>query len=123
MASQNPYEAPTPGYYQGPPPQKLAPVSGLAIASMVTGIIADGMVLLACCFGPTLLLAAPLGITAVVLAYFGRKEIREQQKEGSGFAIAGLACGWTAIGLSALLILAGVGYIAFVFYMASQSNP
>lgn len=58
-----------------------------------------------------------------MLAYFGRKEIREQQKDGSGFAIAGLACGWAAIGLSALVVLAGVGYFAFVFYMASQSNP
>jgi len=120
----NPYDAPAPGYYSQPPqwPQKVEPVSGLAIASMVTGIIGDAMILATCCFGPTFLLAGPLGITAVVLGYSALKEIKQQNKEGRGFAIAGIACGWTAIALFALGMLAVVAYVGVFIYAASQAN-
>lgn len=117
MPDENPYGAPAPGYYGPPTVSPMRPVSGLAIGAMVTGIIADLMVLATCCVGPTFLAAGPLGIVAVVLANYGLKECREQDKEGRGFAIAGLACGWTAIGFFALGMIVVLAYVGLFVYM------
>lgn len=118
MSESNPYQQPAP-YYQ---PPVTTPVSGLAIASMVSGIIADLMVIATCCFGPTIVLAGPIGIAAAAMGYFALKECNEQGKEGRGMAIAGMACGGTALVLFLLALLVGVAYFGFFIFMATQAK-
>src|SRR5688572_25362079 len=118
MSYPDPYQQPAP-YFQ---PPASAPFSGLAIASMVSGIFADLMVVATCCFGPTIVFAGPLGIAAAAMGYFALKECNEQGKEGRGMAIAGMACGGTAIVLFLIAGLALVAYFGFFIFMASQAK-
>ena len=80
-----------PGYYQAMVP--VTPTNGLAIGSLVCGILEF------CTFG----LAA---VPAVILGYLARGQIRHTGERGDGMAIAGLILGWLAIGGWALFILA-----------------
>lgn len=67
--------------------------SGLAIASLVTGI--SSLPLCAFCFG------APASIAAIVLGHLARGQIRRSSgmKTGSGLALAGLITGHVTLGL------------------------
>lgn len=78
-----------PGYYQ---PVPVTPTSGLAIGSLVCGILEFF----------TLGLSA---IPAVILGHLARGQIRRTGERGDGMAIAGLILGWLAIGGWALFIL------------------
>ena len=80
-----------PGYYQAMVP--VTPTNGLAIGSLVCGILEFFT------FG----LAA---VPAVILGYLARGQIRHTGERGDGMAIAGLILGWLAIGGWALFILA-----------------
>lgn len=79
-----PYSAPIPG---GP----AQPSKGLAITSMILGIVS----IVACCYW---FLGVPLGIAAVVLGILALK-----QRQPRGFAVTGLITG--GVGL-----LAGAGF-------------
>lgn len=79
-----------PGYYQAMVP--VTPTNGLAIGSLVCGILEFF----------TLGLAA---IPAVILGHLARGQIRRTGERGDGMAIAGLILGWMAIGGWALFIL------------------
>ena len=85
----------------GPQPQSSQPPgSGLAIASMVLGILSLPLF----CFWPG---AIPLGILATVLGFVARSKVKAGTGAGGGMAMAGIVCGIIAIVL-AILMLAGV---------------
>ena len=87
-----------PNYYtpQGPPPP-----SGLAIASMVCGILSIPLL----CAWPV---SIPLAVVAVVLGLVARGQVRRGVAGGGGMAIAGIVCG--AVPLAAV----AVGLIIFL---------
>jgi len=83
-----------------PPAQatvRPAPTSGLAIASLIFGIL--GLTLL-----PTL-----GSIVALILGYMAKNEINSSagRLEGSGLAIAGLVLGYIGLGLTLLGLVVG----------------
>lgn len=88
-----------------PPPLIMAtqrapgPADGLAIASMVCGII--GIVGALCSYG----MLIPVSIAAVICGHIGRKKLSDMglPKE-HGQLTAGLVCGWIGVGLSILLL-------------------
>lgn len=77
-------------------PTAVGPTSGLAIASMVLGLVSFVV-------GTWILTAIP----AVICGHKARRQIRESPvpMEGAGMATAGLWMGYIVIGLTALLIL------------------
>lgn len=88
-----------------PPLQSVLPASGMAIASLVTGILGF--------MGPVL-----FSIIVLVTGYAARKETRAvpPSASGDGLATAGIIMGWVQIGLAAFaicvvvtLLLLGVG--------------
>lgn len=90
-----PYGPPPYGYgpppygYGYPPPQRT---NGLAIASMVLGIV---------------WLYWIGSILALVFGYVAKKQIRERGEGGDGMATAGIVLGWVGIGVLAIpLVLA-----------------
>ncbi len=87
-----------------PPPLMMAtqrvpgPADGLAIASLVCGII--GIVGSLCSWG----IMIPVSIAAVICGHIGRKRLRDMDlPKEHGQLTAGLVCGWVGIGLSVLL--------------------
>ena len=90
QAPPQPYGAPT----YTPPPQKQG--AGLAIASMVLGI---------------LWLYWIGSILALVFGYIARKQIRERGEAGGGMATAGIVLGW--IGVAVFVLAVVVGFASF----------
>ncbi len=82
--------------YNGNNMQPAAPASGLAIASMVLGIVA----LVTSCFGAAGIVC---GILAVILGGCALAT----KKGGKGMAIAGLVCGIVALVPSIIVISIG----------------
>jgi hypothetical protein len=87
------------------PAELPLPTSGMAIASLVTGILGF--------FGPVV-----FSLVAILTGYAARKETRAvpPRVSGDGYATAGIIMGWVQIGLVALamcaacvLLLLGVG--------------
>jgi Domain of unknown function (DUF4190) len=114
----NPYAqqpaSPAPQYYQQPYGQYAAPTggnNGLAIGSMVTGIVS---LPLACCCS---FLGVIGGGVALVLGFIGMNQIKERGQSNRGMAIAGLATGAAAVLLGIALIIA-----TFVFNTGSYFN-
>jgi hypothetical protein len=68
-------------------------VSGLAVASLVTGLF------FWCCAIP--------GIVSIVLGHIALEDIERSigAKTGRGMAIAGIVLGWVGIGLVGVLVL------------------
>lgn len=82
--------------WQGPyPPLQYRTTNGLAIASLVLGIIWIYWI---------------GSILALVFGYVARKQIRERDQSGDGMAIAGIVLGW--IGVATLLIVVVILVIA-----------
>ncbi|MDG4791691.1 DUF4190 domain-containing protein [Micromonospora sp. WMMD1102] len=77
------------------------PTNGMAIAALVTGIVA----LFSCQL---------VGGVAIYLAKKARTEIQATGEEGSGFATAGLVLGWVSLGLVALGLLFFLAYLGFM---------
>ncbi|AVT30099.1 MULTISPECIES: DUF4190 domain-containing protein [unclassified Plantactinospora] len=96
--------APPPGWapgYPGYPYVVRRPTNGMAIAALVTGIVA----LFSCQL---------VGGVAIYLAKKARTEIQASGEEGSGFATAGLVLGWVSLGLVALGLLFFLAYLGFM---------
>ncbi len=81
---------PPPSYGYGPP--QARPTNGLAIASLVCGLLQ---------------LAFPVVTTvlALVFGYIARNQIRERGESGEGMAKAGIILGWVGVALGVLAIL------------------
>ena len=95
---------PSPG--QDLPPLYPAPqTNGLAIASLVLGIVS-----LAC----SVHIAA---IPGVLFGHIALKEIRNSRgtQAGQGMAIAGLVTGYIALGMLAIALTAGIAFILLGF--------
>ena len=100
-----------PGYPGYPAYQVRRPTNSMAIAAMITGIVA----LFSCQL---------IGAVAVYLAKRARDEIQASGEEGAGFATAGLVLGWIGVGLAALSILAVIAYFGLIgiFFATSASS-
>ena len=83
------------------PPEAPLPTSGLATASLVTGILG--------------FIVAPIlcSVIALLTGYAARKETRANPPvaSGDGLATAGIVMGWVQIGL------AGIGLCCFLIYL------
>jgi hypothetical protein len=100
--SPQPYYPPQPGYAPGQPygqPQYAVaqPTNGLAIASMIVSILGFG----------------PIG---AIMGHIARRQIRERNEQGDGFALAGIIVGWittaiwvVACGFFVLAVVASAG--------------
>lgn len=101
---QPPYGAPPP--YGQPPPYGYPPhgqwghypaartTNGLAIASMVLGIVWVYWI---------------GSVLALVFGYIARSQIRQRGQSGDGMAIAGIVLGWVGIATLVLFILVLLG--------------
>lgn len=99
QAYQQPYPAqyppvpygqpyPPPGQYPYPVPYR--PTNGMAVASLVLGI---------------LWLYWIGSILALVFGYTARRQIRERGEGGDGMAVAGIVLGWIGVGAIVLFLL------------------
>lgn len=79
-------------YHYAPPPKP--PYNGLAIASLVLGILWLWWI---------------GSLLALVFAYTARQQIRENNQSGDGLAVAGLVLGWIGAATFGLTV---VGFIA-----------
>ncbi|MGY2083456.1 DUF4190 domain-containing protein [Blastococcus sp. SYSU DS0539] len=84
-----PYGQPYGGYPYAPPQR----TNGMAIASLVLGI---------------LWLYWVGSILALVFGYTAKRQIQERGESGSGMATAGIVLGWIGVGLLVLGLLFGV---------------
>lgn len=88
--------------YQSPPPGQGKPV-GLAVASMVLGIVS---LVVLCIWW----ISIPCGIVAVVLGAIARGKAKRGEAGGAGMAMAGLICGCVGLALA----------IAFITFIAAM---
>ena len=93
------YPPPLQPNYYGQEPGAPPPSAGLAIASMVCGIVSLPML----CLWP---LSIPLAIVAVVLGIIAKRQARRGIAGGVGMATAGIVCGTiTLVVIGAFLAL------------------
>ena len=76
--------------------------TGLAVASMVVGIIGLLLSLVCGCF---MVVSAPLDLIAVVLGVVALQQNNRGEAGGRGMAIAGIVCGSIGLALSLLILL------------------
>lgn len=89
--SGGPGGSPAPGSY-GYGASPAGPTNGLAIASLVCGLLQFAVPLV-----PTIL--------ALVFGYTARRQIRERGESGEGMAKAGIILGWVGVALGVLAVL------------------
>src|SRR5215469_3020024 len=65
--------------------------NGLAIGSMVVSIVG---LALSFCYGA----GGVLGLVGAILGHVSKRQIRERGEGGRGMALAGVICGWIAVG-------------------------
>ena len=102
---------------QGIPSQSSTSTNGLAIASLILGILSVPMVV---CYGCGIVFA----IAALITGFIARSQIKQSggRQSGGGMALAGLILGGI---VTALVILAGVCYglvMIFGLLMSATSN-
>lgn len=92
---QQPYGAPPPYPPQpyGQPPYVQRGTNGMAIASLVLGIVWVYWI---------------GSVLALIFGYVARSQIRQSGQSGDGMAIAGIVLGWIGVGLLLLLIVLGI---------------
>lgn len=95
--------------YQTPGSATGAPTvtNGMAITSMVLGIV--GLCTLGC-----YLFGCIVAIVGVIFGHIARGQIRRTQAGGAGMALAGLICGYIAIGITLLLVVGGIVLFAMM---------
>jgi Domain of unknown function (DUF4190) len=94
LEGQPPASYPPPGYGGYPPPGYGYPVrqaatNGLAVASMVLGIVWIYWI---------------GSVLALVFGYIARRQIRERDESGGGMAVAGIVLGWVGIAFLVLFV-------------------
>ena len=110
------------GGYQEP----LTPMSGMAVGSLVMGIISTLCSLASTgsvftCFCPcagAAVVGTPLGIIlgigGLVLGYFGMQECKTTGKRGHGLALAGMITAGVGVAVGLLVVIAMLAFAAFV---------
>jgi hypothetical protein len=99
---QQPYGQPPYGQPYGQPPYPYAQrgTNGLAIASMVLGIVWIYWV---------------GSILALIFGYVARSQIRQNGQGGDGMAIAGIVLGWIGVGTLLLMVILAVSASSGLF--------
>jgi hypothetical protein len=92
-----------PGAYPGSQPPRSSSSAGLAIASMVVGILSIP------CFCAWYI-AIPLGVIGIILGIIAKGQADRGEAGGRGMAVAGIACG--SIGVLLALIMAIIFFTA-----------
>jgi hypothetical protein len=87
------------------------PPSGLAITSMILGIVA---IPTSCMYG----IGLPCAILAVIFGHIARAKARRGESGGDGMALAGLICGYIMLAL----IVIGVIFIVIMIAAASSGS-
>jgi hypothetical protein len=100
------------------------PVNGMALASMIVGIISVAVIAIscACCgaYGP--IIGGPIsGICAIVAILLGFLS-KKQPGSGGGYATAGIICGFCALGLIVVMIILIV-FVGGVFVLLEMQKP
>jgi hypothetical protein len=105
-----PYGAAVPGNYAIQYQSALSqpPASGMAIASLVLGIVS---LLSFCLFHIGVVLGLPCAILAMVFGILARPKINSGEMSGRGMAMAGIICASIYLGL---LVIAVIGILVFV---------
>lgn len=93
--SGSPYATPYAAYQAVP---AAGVTNGMAIASLVLGIVG---IATCCCYG----MGALPGLVGAILGHISLKQIKERGQQGRGMAIAGIATGWSAVALTAIMVL------------------
>ena len=86
-----------PGSHDAPPP-----ASGMAIASMILGIISIPLSIFGICLW---WLSGPCAIIAVILGHLSHNQARRGEAGGGGMAIAGFVCGYVALVISLMFLI------------------
>jgi type IV pilus assembly protein PilA len=93
------YQSANPGFGPG---YAAPPSAGLAIASMVVGILSLPLSLVSFCLW---WISGPVAIIAVILGHAAKAQIRSGRAGGAGMATAGLVCGYIALGITAIALV------------------
>jgi hypothetical protein len=93
-----------------PPGAMVAPQNGLALTSMVLGIVSIVL-------GLFMFIGIVTAIPGVICGHIARRQIRESPlpQVGSGMAIAGLIMGYLCIILTVIMVLAVAGMFFFAY--------
>ena len=111
MTQTSPLPPALPGGYLPPPPLPPPPQNnGMAIASLVLGIIS-----LACC-------VCPIAIPGVIFGHVALGQIRRSggMQVGQGPAVAGLVTGYIAIGVTLIFLV--LYFLMFIGMIASAGH-
>ena len=100
-----PYAQPAPllaygGYASGP-----LPTNGMAIASMILGILSIPLIFAYCA-------GTPCAILAVVFGHLARGRARRGETAGGGMALAGLICGYVTLAVVLAVVILFAVFIA-----------
>jgi len=98
-----PYYPPQAGYAPGQPYGQqymvAQPTNGLAIASMIVSILGFG----------------PIG---AIMGHIARRQIRERNEQGDGFALAGIIVGW----ITTAIWVAACGFVILAVIASTGAN-
>ena len=100
MATPPPLQQPN--YYGPGDGSDRPPPAGMAVASMVCGIVSVPLL----CLWPV---AVVLAIVAIVLGLMARGQARRGVASGRGMATAGVVCGGVTIGVVVAIVLVATG--------------
>ncbi len=85
------------------------PASGLAIASLVLGIVS---LLSVCLFHVGAIVGLPCAIMAIVFGVLAKPKINTNEMSGRGMALAGIICGSIYLALVVLVVIIALVFIA-----------
>jgi hypothetical protein len=97
--------------YAGYATEPVQPPSGLAIASMILGIVA---VPTSCMYG----IGVPCAILAVIFGHIARGKARRRESGGAGMALAGLICGYIMLAM----VVVGIIFLAIAIASAGAGS-
>jgi len=92
----------------------LSPAAGTALVTPVTKTNGFAIASLACGLAQ-FVVGPPATISAIVLGYVARSQIKRTGEQGAGLALAGLILGWAAV-------IVGIALIAAILAISSRSG-
>jgi hypothetical protein len=94
--------------YQSPP--GTAPTSGMAVASLVLGIVS---LMSGCLFHIGAIFGLPSAIMAIVFGVLARPKIASGENSGRGMALAGIICGSIYLAIVVIVVIIVLVFIGF----------